>query len=271
MGGRLGTLLVGEGHRVWGLRRNASALPEGLEPIAADFAAEGPLPELPASLDYVFFTAAAGRRDEATYRAVYVEGLRKLLQALESTSQTPKRLLFTSSTGVYGQRDGSWIDESSPTEPASFTGRLMLEAESLVATAPFPGINVRLAGIYGPGRNRLLTRIRDGEPVQKEPPLYTNRIHRDDCAGLLRHLMLHPDPEPVYIGVDSEPASQHTVALWLRQTMGLGAPPTLPTGESSRRPSKRCRNARLLASGYRLLYPTFREGYGEMLRNEVLS
>ena len=108
--------------------------------------------------------------------------------------------------------------------------------------------------------------------IRPGPPHYTNRIHRDDCAGVLRHLMQLEAPEPVYLGVDCEPADEAAVLRWLAGALGAAEPRIAAAGERhgrERRASKRCRNDRLLASGYRFLHPTFREGYRAILAEQV--
>jgi hypothetical protein len=114
-----------------------------------------------------------------------------------------------------------------------------------------------------------MTRVRQGVAACREgPPLYTNRIHRDDCAGALQHLMTLPQPDAVYLGVDHEPADYCDVLRWL--AVQLGAPPpqveAMSGGDGRRhRTNKRCRNAKLVASGYVFRYPTYREGYTALL------
>jgi nucleoside-diphosphate-sugar epimerase len=270
VGAALGALLDRDSHAVFGLRRRAGALPWGVRPIEADLCIPSTLRELPSQLDFVFFAAAPGGRDDALYRALYVEGLRNLTAALAEQKQEPKRIFFTSSTSVYGQRDGEWVDESSPAEPRSFAGRRLLEAESLLFASPFPATVVRFGGIYGPRRTALVERVRTGRLLyQAEPPSYTNRIHRDDCAGALRHLMNLPEPERLYLGVDSEPAAEADVYRWLAGVLGAPVPRAGPAREEpvdlGRSGSRRCRNDRLLASGYEFQYPTFREGYAAVL------
>ena len=125
---------------------------------------------------------------------------------------------------------------------------------------------VRFGGIYGPRRTSLLERVRTGSATYRAGrPQYTNRIHRDDCVGALRHLMGLPAPDKLYVAVDSEPASEADVLRWL--SGAVGAPPPRSTRESAPRPrgNKRCRNTRLLATGYELRYPSFREGYTALL------
>jgi nucleoside-diphosphate-sugar epimerase len=275
VGTALGLRLAGAGHEVWGLRRDPtwlSAAPPEIQPLAADLTEPATLAALPGGLEAVAYTAAAGASTEPAYQAAYVQGLANLLGVLAARGEPIRRVLFTSSTAVYGQAAGEWVDETSPTEPPGFSGRTLLEAERVLAEGPYPGIAVRLGGIYGPGRTRLLRQVLAGEARLPAEPAYTNRIHRDDCAGLLAHLLALPAPQPLYLGVDHDPADLRDVYLWLAEQ--LGAPPpqaaepgaaTSP-GARTRAGSKRCNNARLLASGYRFLYPTFREGYGEMIR-----
>jgi nucleoside-diphosphate-sugar epimerase len=267
VGSVLAQALGQEGHEVWGLRRRVAGLPEGVHPFEADLALPGTLVELPPGLDVVFYMAAPGGSDDALYRTAYVEGLANLLTALEEGQQRPRRIFFASSTAVYAQSDGSWVDEDSPTTPRHFSGHRLLEAEALLAASSFAHVIVRFGGIYGPRRNRLIERVRTARAYFHDaPPQYTNRIHRDDCVGALRHLMALPTPGSRYLAVDSDPAEEAEVMNWLAGT--LGAPPPRRASAGDPRPirgNKRCRNARLLESGYTLRYPTFREGYTAVL------
>jgi nucleoside-diphosphate-sugar epimerase len=269
VGTALGGRLAAAGHEVWGLRRSAAGFPPGVHSVAADLTKPQTLRHLPRDLEVVFYTAAADGADEAAYRAIYVDGLRHLLEALVEQRQAPRRVVFTSSTAVYAQSHGEWVDETSPTEPQHFTGRRVLEGERLLLTSPFSATVLRLGGIYGPERVSLIERLRQGLAVCRDgPPVYTNRIHRDDCAGALHHLMTLPQPEALYLGVDHEPADQCDVLRWLAAQLGV-APPKLDAivEDETRRPrtNKRCRNTKLVASGYTFRYPTFRDGYAALL------
>ncbi len=265
--GDVGTLLAGllvdAGHDVAGIRRDPARLPDGVEPIAADLSRPETLRALPGPFDAVVYTATAGEGSDEAYRRVYVDGQRNLLEALGAA---PARWIFTSSTSVYAQRDGEWVDEDSPTEPARFSGLRMLEAERFVAGLDTLGTSVRFGGIYGEGRTWLVERVRAGAPCVAEPPLYTNRIHREDCAGVLSHVLALNEPAPRYLAVDSAPAAQCEVMDWIAARLGLPSPAR--EEPRSTRASKRCRNDRLLASGYRLRFPTYREGYGRMLASD---
>ncbi|MFV3370337.1 NAD-dependent epimerase/dehydratase family protein [Pseudomonas sp. NY15435] len=268
VGSRLARQLAARDWRVHGLRRNVAALPLEVLPVAGDL---GQL-ECPDSwpigkLDYLVYCAAASQHDEAGYRAAYVEGLRNTLGWLQQRGQTPKRLLFVSSSGVYAQRAGEWIDENSPAEAESYSGSVMLEAEQVALHSGIPASVVRLTGIYGPGREWLLKQVRDGYRVASEPPLYANRIHAEDCAGLLAHLLEADrsgvELEDCYLGVDNDPAALHEVVGWLREQLGV----TQWSEEQTvrRAGSKRCSNARARALGWEPRYPSFREGYAAIL------
>ena len=277
VGSALGVELATQGHEVFGLRRNVRALPDSLHPVAADLGRPESLADLPPNLDAVVYAAAADRTDETAYRSAYVDGVDHLVAALVAQEQQPRCLLFTSSTGVYGQSSGEWVDETSATEPRRFTGKLVLEGERRVASCPWPSTSVRFGGIYGPGRGRLLARVRQGGlTVDRRHPAYTNRIHRDDCAGALAHLLNlsfgggdlagAPLPQAV-VGVDDAPAPRHEVYDWLADRLGVPRPAEADgaAGAGLHGGSKRCRNTLLRSLGYDFRYPTYREGYAELL------
>jgi len=270
----------GEPRTVWGLRRRPQGLPAGVRPLAADLGDRGSLDRAldevrreGAPLAAVVYAVSADGPSEAAYRAAYVEGLERLLEALRSAGLSPGRILFTSSTSVYAQQDGSWVDEDSPTEPEHFSGRLVLEGEALLAAGPFPGAALRLGGIYGPGRTRLLESVLAGEArLPAEGPRWTNRIHRDDAAGALAHLLALPQLAPLYVGVDREPADRAEVLRWLARELGAPEPPAGAPGSATgraARSNKRCSSVRLQASGYTFAYPSFREGYAPLVAERL--
>jgi len=271
VGSRLAKQLLAENWQVYGLRRTVSQLPEGVIGVAGDlFSEQCPAAWPTTPLDYLVYSAAATEHDEAGYRAAYVEGLTHVLGWLKQNGQSPKRLLFVSSSSVYGQKDGEWIDEASPAQADSYSGRLMLEAEQVALQSGIPASLVRLTGIYGPGREWLLNQVCQGYRVAIDPPLYGNRIHADDAAGLLAFL-LQADRrgvplEDCYIGVDDAPVPLAEVVGWLREYLGV----TEWADNSSvrRSGSKRCSNARARALGWEPRYPSFREGYAEIIEGQ---
>jgi nucleoside-diphosphate-sugar epimerase len=255
VGNALATRLLADHCEVWGVRRRIDALAKGVRPWRVDLTDPARFDAPPAAFDYLFYTASADRRDEAHYRAVYVDGLRDLLNTLRVAGCPLRRIFFTSSTAVYGQNEGEWVDENSATAPPGFNGRVLLEAEAIIREAPETGINVRLSGIYGPGRTRLVRKVRDGQATATGS--WTNRIHVEDCAGALHHVMRLQYPEALYLGSDDEPVTTADVTTWLSAELNVSAPPAAP----AERLNKRCRNKRLRKTGYRFQYPTFREGY----------
>lgn len=271
VGSRLAEQMLAKGWQVYGLRRNISRLPVGVIGIAGDlFSEDCPQTWPVGAVDYLVYCAAATDHDEAGYRAAYVEGLRHVLGWLEDYGQVPERLLFVSSSSVYEQKDGSWIDETSPAQPSAYSGRIMREAEQVALDSGIPASVVRLTGIYGPGREWLLTQVRRGYRVAVDPPLYGNRIHADDAAGLLAFL-LNADRQGValqdcYIGVDDAPAPLAEVVAWLREY--LGVTDWAEDASVRRTGSKRCSNARIKALGWQPRYPSFREGYAAILADQ---
>lgn len=270
LGTALGLELAAAGDEVVGLRRHPQALPAPIAPFAADLADPSSLALLP-PVDAVVYAAAADSSTDEAYRRAYVDGVRHLLAAPALREQPPQRIVFVSSTAVYAQDEGEWIDERSPAEATHFRARLLLEGEARVRAAAAPATTttvLRLAGIYGPGRTRLIELVRSGRATYPPgPPRYANRIHRDDAAGALVHLLRLPEPAALYLGVDDAPVDLAEVFRFL--AVELGAPlPVLAEatgGGSAERTSKRCSNALLRAAGYAFRFPTYREGYSALL------
>ncbi|MEX0729277.1 MAG: SDR family oxidoreductase [Aquisalimonadaceae bacterium] len=271
LGSQLGSLLAEQGVTVFGLRRNVRDIPRPINPVAADLGERDQLTRaLPSGLNAVVYLATPGMFNDEAYRKTYVDGLKNLIGALVDGGQSPDRLLLVSSTSVYGQTDGSWVDENTPAAPGGFSGTRLLEAEQRLAQGPYPGVIVRFGGIYGANRTRMLKRVREGTPVVNTPPQYTNRIHQDDCVGVLAHLLRLPAPASLYLGVDDTPCTMAQLTDWLADTMGLPRPVHI-NGDAGgvRGSNKRCSNKRLRESGYRFRYPGYRQGYLEMLGRET--
>lgn len=265
----LGQRLRAAGQRVVGVRRNAAALADsGLEAAGADLTDPASLADLP-DADILVYVASADRFEEEAYRAAYPEGLKTVLAEFGARKRVPKRVFFVSSTSVYSQQAGEEVDEASSADPTGFAGALMREAEQTLLGHELPGTTVRFSGIYGPGRDRLIRQVSEGRIAPASPAMYTNRIHRDDCAGVLAHLIertLANDPvDDLYLASDCEPAPLHEVMSWLAKQLKVEATETIQS-PLRRRASKRCQNARLLASGYEFCYPSYREGYAQVLR-----
>jgi nucleoside-diphosphate-sugar epimerase len=268
LGTETGLRFAAAGHRVVGWRRSPDKLPAQIEGAATDLST-AELPRVPADTSAVVIAVAADAPTEEAYRTSYVNGVANVLGALDRDRVAPKRVLFVSSTAVYGGAGGGWIDESTTPEPTGFSGRVMRQAEELLlkrfdGTGTSPVV-LRLGGIYGPGRTRLIDQVRTGTAVIPDQPRYTNRIHRDDAAGAIVHLLSMPDvPAPVYLGVDNDPAELGDVLRFLAAELGLDVPPPGSLGDA-RGGNKRCSNDLLRGTGFSCKYPSFREGYRDIL------
>jgi nucleoside-diphosphate-sugar epimerase len=252
VGGRLATLRVAAGDEVIALRRREAAASPGLRTLRADLATGEGLARLPRQAEALVFCAAPDRRDEAAYRALYLDGLRRLLDACAAP-----RVIFVSSSAVYREDAGEWVDEDTPADPPAFNGRVLLETEQVLARYE-GGTALRLSGIYGPGREMMLRKARAGEAGR---PHWTNRIHVEDAASALSHLLDLPAPEACYLGSDDLPARESELLAWLRAREGLPSVAAVDGAATGRR----LRNTRLRASGWAPRYPDYRTGYGALL------
>ncbi|AMK77585.1 MULTISPECIES: SDR family oxidoreductase [Methylomonas] len=255
-----------QGHQVTGLKRSALSISTPFPIFIADIRSASSLVSLPSNFDAVVFIVAPDSRQAGDYEALYDVGLSNLLEHFAATEKSPSWLMV-SSTSVYEQNRGEWVDEASMTEPASATSRWLVAAEKRLWAASDRNCVVRFSGIYGPGRDWLLRRAAQGESIQQEPPSYTNRIHSEDCVAILLFLMEKQLAglalEPCYLATDDEPASLWDVMSWLSEQFAYPHPSALPVAPDAPQ-NKRCRNAKLKALGYRLLYPSYRDGYGAM-------
>lgn len=260
LGTALGLRLSREGARVYGLRRDPRRLPDPIRPLRADLSTGAGLDALP-EVDAVVYAAAADRFEAAAYRAIYADGPRRLLDALSGH----ERFVLVSSTSVYEVDDGSCVDEDTAIDPATETGRALADGER--AAREVGGIVLRLAGLYGPGRARLLASVRDGSArLRAGEASWTNRIWRDDAVTAALCALALPEPHGLYLVTDGEPAPWNDVLSGLAGMLGLPAPPVdrrTPAGAG-----KRCSNARLLATGWTPAVPSWREGYAALLAAE---
>lgn len=264
LGTEAGLRFASLGHRVVGLRRSAEKLPSAIEGQAVDLSKE--VPTLPADTGIVVIAMSPDARTAEAYQAAYVETVKNVAAAVHNNCAVPPRVLYVSSTAVYGLDDGSWVDETTPAEPSTPTAAVLLEAEETLLQLIPKATIFRLSGIYGPGRTREIDRVRQGIASIPSAPEYTNRIHRDDAAAALVHLATMQDwPAPLYIGVDDLPVDRREVVEFLAQSLGVPAP---EADDSSGRPEargKRLRNGRLRGTGFEFSYPTFREGYAAVM------
>ncbi|MFJ4030298.1 SDR family oxidoreductase [Paenarthrobacter sp. NPDC089989] len=265
LGTEAGLRFAAAGHEVYGIRRSPEKLPPEIRGVKADLAND--VPEVP-DADIVVVALAADASTEEAYRAAYVDGLRNVLDAVDRSQMAPRRIIFVSSTAVYKDAGGAVVDESTPAEPDRFSGRILLQAEDLLFSRHPHATVVRLGGIYGPGRTRLIEQVRSGEAVIPGQPKHTNRIHRDDAAAMIVHLAtMSPDPAPVYLGVDDESAELGDVLRFLAHELRLPEPPVGPASDGGAG-DKRCSNRRLRSTGFQFTYPSYKEGYRAILAGE---
>ncbi|MHA7143930.1 SDR family oxidoreductase [Arthrobacter sp. TmT3-37] len=266
LGTEVGLRLAARGERVVGWRRSSGRIPAGIEGVAADLTQA--LPAIPQDTDVVVIATAAGDRSEAAYRSAYVDATRNVLDALDRDGVRPRRILFVSSTAVYGDFDGGWVTEESPAESPAPTARLVREAEQVLLRRSDRGTVLRLSGIYGPGRTRLIDQVRTGAAVLPAEPQWTNRIHRDDAAAAIVHLVTAVDaPAPIYLGSDELPVDLGEVLEFLAGELGLPEP---PRGEVSptRGGARRVDSSLLRSTGFSFTHPTYREGYRAVLAGQ---
>jgi nucleoside-diphosphate-sugar epimerase len=274
----LGAELVRLGHEVFGLRRNVSAENElkaaGIQPLIGDVTKPETLAKLPREFDWVINCIAAGG-DAENYRAVYLQGTRNLIEWLSAVP--PKKFVYTSSTSVYAQNDGSQVKESSPAEPIFETSKILLETEKILLDAAsskkFPAVILRVAGIYGPDRGHWFKQFLKSEATMAgDGARFLNMIHRDDLVGGIIATLKSGRAGEIYNAVDDEPVSQRNFFEWLSGTLGKYPPPSVPENSVEDRKrgvtNKRVSNRRLkMELGYQFKHPNFRIGYSaELLR-----
>jgi len=274
----LGAELARTGHDVLGLRRSRAAEAQlraaGLTPVTADLTRPETLSGIRGSFDWVVFCASAAGGGVREYREIYVGGLRHLLAWL--TPAPPRKFVYTGSTSVYAQTDGTEVDETSPTEPAEETGQILLQAESILLAAArerqFPGVVLRLAGIYGAGRGYWLKQfLRGAVRLEGQGDRVLNMVHRDDVVGAVIQALQHGRAGEVYNVVDDEPVTLRACCEWLsgKLTRVLPAGAPAPAGKPRKRgaSNKRVSNRKLKHElHYRFKHPTFREGFASELQ-----
>jgi len=262
LGLRVAQRLLARGDEVWALRRQRPKHDgDGIHWLRGDLTLPETLHGWPPDITQLVYLPTPDRRDAAAYRATFVDGLRHLLDALGHDRL--QRVLLVSSSAVYGEHGGDWVDEDTPPAPPGFNGEVLLEAERWLAAQSPVSIVLRLAGLYGPGRMQWLERLRAGQVVAPRTlPHWANRIHVDDAAAAVVHLLQLDDPLPLYLGVDNTPLPLDVLYDHLAGL--IGAPPAddgpAPVGVGS----KRLSNARLRASGFVPQWPDARDGYAAL-------
>ena len=269
----LGKELVRQGHIVFGLRRSALAAEEmqsvGITPLHADITQPETLAKLPRDFDWVVNCSASGGGGADDYRKIYLEGNRNLVSWLAGSPL--KKFIYTSSTSVYGQNDGSIVTEENPATPDVETSKVLAETEKLlliaVAERKFPAVVLRVAGIYGPARGHSFKQFLKNEArLEGDGARWLNMIHRDDVIGVIIAALENGKPGEIYNATDDAPVSQLDFFAWLATELDRPMPPTVShDAETARKrgvTNKRVSNAKLRAElKYEFKFPDFRAGY----------
>jgi nucleoside-diphosphate-sugar epimerase len=269
----LGGALVRAGHEVFGVRRGTVGAEElrahGVTPLIADITRREDLQKIPGPFDWVVNTVSSTKGGAEEYRAVYLEATRQIIEWL--SARPPQKYLYTSSTSVYAQTDGSWVTEESPTKPTGETSRVLVDTEELLLQAAreknFPAVILRVAGIYGPERGHLFQQYLRGEArLAGDGSRLINMIHRDDVARAIVAALEHGPAVRIYNVADDEPVTQREFFTWLSGQLARPMPPPASEEENARRKRglthKRVSNRRLRDELHcELNYPTFRQGY----------
>ncbi len=267
LGTALARRLIARGDRVTGIRRDparAAALASlGVEPLAIDLAAAGAGARLPRA-DAIIACQSATAETEAAYRAAYLDANRALLDAAERSGAA---LVVTGSTGVFGQRDGSDVDETTPPSPASRTAEVLVLAEQLVASSAGAGTRasvIRLSGLYGPGRVGIVERVRSGAlALGPGDDAWMNFCHQDDAVAFVLAALERASPGAVFHGSDARPPRRREVVEWIAARLGI-APPRAE--RSAPGPNRRVLSARTRAAlAVELRWPSFAEGLGPLV------
>lgn len=267
LGKGVARLLADRGDRVFGTTRSLGRAIElsrlGIEAVVSDVMVPESLARLP-EVDRVLYCVGFDRSKGLPIRTVYVDGLRHALGHLVDRAG---RFVYAGSTGVYGQDDGGWVDEDSPTEPRSESGRACLEAEEVVRSYELlPSTVLRFSGLYGPGRIMRREGLLNGEPIVGDPDKYLNLIHIDDAARVAVAAMDADLMAPLYVVSDDRPAPRREFYELAARALGAPAPrfePPSPDSPKAGRDesNKRVSNARMKADlGVELIHPDIISG-----------
>ena len=269
----LGKELARQGHAVFGLRRSALAEAEmktaGITPLHADITQPATLAQLPRDFDWVVNCTASGGGGADDYRKIYLEGNANLVSWLKNSPL--KKFIYTSSTSVYAQNDGSVVTEKSPIEPDAETSKVLAETEKLLLAAAqtenFPAVILRVAGIYGPARGHSFKQFLRGEAkIEGDGARWLNMIHRDDVIGVIIAALSSAPAGEIFNAADNTPVSQRDFFAWLAAELNRPMPPTVSADAEIWRKrgvtNKRVSNAKLRATlNYEFKFPDFRAGY----------
>lgn len=273
LGSGIAIKLVEQGHQVHAIRRSKNEFPTGVSGIVGD------ITELPESafphVDIVYLIMTPQGRTASAYASAYLETSQRLAKVYQKrATQEGPHIFFISSTSVYGsEQDGVLgLEESTPAIPSSETAKVLRQAENVWLEGSLSHTVLRFSGIYGPGRNRTLDKIAQGQGFSAANQ-WTNRIHRDDCVESLVFLALcyfaGTKLAPLYIGTDSAPVSQWELINWLAAHMKVEQSLSAELTLADRVPAKgkQLSSQALQDLGYQFIYPSYVQGYQQLLKD----
>lgn len=278
-GSRIAQFFVAKKQKVFALTRSAQKA-QGLEsekinPIIADLTKPETLTQIPPAHFVVICPAPdpapkytsgvdLGHSKEKAYEDIYLKGIGNYLEAIKKNPK-PFLIVYLSSTGVWQDQAGDMFDESVLPQPVSTKAKILVEAEKQILNCGLPAAVLRLSGIYGPGRNRFQAFQKKEWPVPGSADRWMNMIHVDDIAACLPTFFKNAKEGEVYLGTDDQPFLMSELAQWINEKTGVrrefSFSKDLPQG-------RQLKNTKFKDLGISLKYPTFREGYFEILRAE---
>jgi len=263
---RIPSHLAGD-YQFFGLKRTPKALSRGITPLIGDLSNAAFLHTVfEESFDVVVATLTPDSMTKEGYQKAYVNSSAALALAINNAVYKPKLVIWVSSTSVYGQNLGAWVDEDSPASSTTFSGQALRQAEDNILALPCATVVVRFSGIYGPGRTRMLDQVLAGVGCPVQPEQWGNRIHSEDCASVIGHLISQNEQQiplsDLYVATDCEPVTQYELRSWLAEKLGV----SLVEHQASARSASRCSNKKLLDSGYNFIFPSYREGYSALIK-----
>ena len=274
IGTPLALRLRSQGHEVWGLRRQGTdtsdLLRQGIHPLAAEVTDPTSLAAALGSQHFDWTVNALSSRGggEEGYRRLYLQGTETILTHFQA--KPPLCYVHLSSTSVYGQTDGSWVNEDSPAEPSNGTSRILVEVEQTLLQASrntgWPAVILRSAGIYGPDRGHLFQQLLKGEAqLTGDGSRWLNMVHQDDLVATICAAFERPAHGQILNVSDDAPATELEFFTWLAARLGRPLPPSIDPDTKQRKrgaTNKRISNQRLKNTLLpRLRHPTFRDGY----------
>lgn len=266
-GARIAQFFSEQKQKVFALTRSAakaeSFLQQGIQPVIADLTKPETLHSIPPA-HFIVICPAPDESTEEAYENIYLNGVANYLKAIQKNPK-PSLIIYLSSTGVWQDQTGDIFDENVRPIPTSAKARILVQAEKQILSSGFPAVILRLAGIYGPNRNRLKAFQDRKWPLPNTIDRWINLIHVDDIVNSLPMIFKNAKEGETYLGADDEPFLASTLTDWIAERTNLLEKYSFQAGKPG---GRRLKNTKWKQLGIQLKYPTFREGYAEFLKGE---